>query len=120
LPPAGSADPELTGAAGAGHVRPQSESNPFMTTATPTHVPPRRRVASAPRARPGPDLALGAGPVAVVSTATCWLLGLPTSHLLEAAALYALLAGLVLLNLPGLSRGPGLGPANRVTLARGT
>src|SRR5690606_27819982 len=24
------------------------------------------------------------------------------------------------LNLPGLSRGPGLGPANRVTLARGT
>jgi phosphatidylglycerophosphate synthase len=34
--------------------------------------------------------------------------------------LYAALAGLVLLNFPGLSRGPGLGAANRVTLGRAT
>lgn len=64
------------------------------------------------------DLALGLIPLAAVSGATCWLLGLPTSHLTLVGALYALLTALVLLNLPGLSRGPGIGPANRITLGR--
>lgn len=91
-----------------------------MTTAIPVRVAPRRRVESTPPARPGRDLALAAAPLAAVSAATCWLLGLPTSHLLEAGVLYALLVGLVLLNFPGLSRGPGLGAANRITLARAT
>jgi adenine deaminase len=61
-----------------------------------------------PAARPGLDVALGALPLAAVSGATCRLLGLPTSHLLEVGVLYAVLAGLILLNLPGLSRGPGI------------
>ncbi len=64
------------------------------------------------------DLTLGLVPLAAVSGATCWLLGLPTSHLTLVGALYAFLAALVLLNLPGLSRGPGIGPANRITLGR--
>jgi phosphatidylglycerophosphate synthase len=90
-------------------------------TATPTRVPPRRRTEPAAAARPGADLALGVVPLAAVSGASCWLLGLPTSHhLFEVGALYALMAGMILLNLPGLSRGPGLGAANRVTLFRAT
>ena len=89
-------------------------------TAPPARVPPRRTVEPSTAARPGLDVALGALPLAAVSGATCRLLGLPTSHLLEVGVLYAVLAGLILLNLPGLSRGPGVGPANRVTLARAT
>ena len=91
-----------------------------MTTATSVRVPPRRPVRPMPAARPGRDLALGVAPLAAVSAATCWVLGLPTSHLLDSVVLYALFAGLVLLNFPGLSRGPGIGPANRVTTLRAT
>jgi phosphatidylglycerophosphate synthase len=88
-------------------------------TAPPARLAPRRQ-AEPTAARPGVDLAAGVLPLAAVSAASCWLLGLPTSHLLEVAALYAVMAGLILLNFPGLSRGPGLGPANRVTLLRAT
>jgi phosphatidylglycerophosphate synthase len=79
-----------------------------------------RRQVEQTAARPGLDLAAGVLPLVAVSGASCWLLGLPTSHLLEVGVLYAALAGLILLNFPGLSRGPGLGPANRVTLFRAT
>ena len=89
-------------------------------TAPPPPASPRRAVAATSAARPGLDVALGALPLAAVTGATCSLLGLPTSHLLEVGVLYAALAGLILLNFPGLSRGPGIGPANRVTLARAT
>jgi phosphatidylglycerophosphate synthase len=92
------------------------------TTATPSRFP-LRRGATPVRARPRDvwrDLALGALPLAAVSVATCRVLSLPTRHLLEAGVLYALLAGLILLNRPSLSRGPGIGPANRVTLVRAT
>ena len=90
-------------------------------TATPARPADKRRQADAtPAARPGLDLALGLLPLAAVAGASCWLLGLPTSHLLEVGVAYALLAGLVMLTFPGLSRGPGLGPANRVTLVRST
>ena len=88
-------------------------------TATPAR-PPRRHADATPAARPGVDLALALLPLAAVAGATCWLLGLPTSHLLEVGLLYAVLAGLILVNFPGLSRGPGVGLANRVTLGRAT
>ena len=64
------------------------------------------------------DLVFGGVPLIVVSGATCRFLGLPTTHLLEAAAFYVVLASLIVLNYPGLSPGPGIGVANRVTLAR--
>lgn len=89
-----------------------------MTTATPTLTSPRRPVAPAPR--PGRDLAVGALGLVAVSAATCWLLALPTSHLVQTAALYSVLAALVLRTLPPVYPGPGIGPANRVTLARAT
>jgi phosphatidylglycerophosphate synthase len=58
--------------------------------------------------------------LAVVATASCWLLGLSTSHLLLALAFYGVLAAVVLRNLPEAVAGSGIGPANRVTLGRAT
>ncbi len=52
-----------------------------------------------------------------MSAATCWLLGLPTSHLGTSEALYAVLAVVILGRLPGAAA-LGIGAANRVTLAR--
>jgi phosphatidylglycerophosphate synthase len=62
----------------------------------------------------GTALALTLGAVA----ATWWFSGAPASHALVAVALYAALATALLLTLPDDLPGPGLGPANRVTLAR--
>lgn len=86
-----------------------------MTTATPTRPAVPTPIASPPRR--GPDLAAGGLGAASVSAATCWLLGLPTSHLIETVVLYGLTAGLIARHLPPQA-GPGIGPANRVTLAR--
>ena len=49
---------------------------------------------------------------------TWWLLGLPASHVLIGIVLYAALARLILRTLPAEHPGPGIGSANRVTLAR--
>jgi phosphatidylglycerophosphate synthase len=87
-----------------------------MTTATPARNVPRPRIAQPPWY--GRDLGIGALPLVAVSAATCWLVGLPTSHLLQSGALYAVLAALVLRYLPPIVPGPGIGPANRVTLGR--
>ena len=64
------------------------------------------------------DVALGLLPLLAVSFATCRILALPTSHVLLAVALYAALGVLLLAKLPPSH--PGLGPANRLTLARAT
>ena len=87
-----------------------------MSTATST-----RPVSSPPtESSPGAvsDVVVGGLLLAALTTGTCWLLGLPTSHLLLAMGLYAALAGLVLRNLPRPVAGPGVGLANRVTLGR--
>jgi phosphatidylglycerophosphate synthase len=70
--------------------------------------------------RSGRDLAVGALLVVVVATASCLLIGLPTSHIAHAAVLYALMAVLILRQMPVTQPGPGIGVANRVTLARAT
>lgn len=70
--------------------------------------------------RSGRDLAVGALLVVVVAIASCLLLGLPTSHIAHAAVLYALMALLLLRQMPATQPGPGIGAANRVTLARAT
>lgn len=92
------------------------------TTTRSDDVPPLRTVLPPPAQGRDVwrDLLLGSIPLAAVSGATCRFLALPTSYLLETVALYAVLAGLILLNYPGLSRGPGIGVANRVTLWRAT
>jgi phosphatidylglycerophosphate synthase len=64
------------------------------------------------------DLAVALVLALVASGATWWLLGLPASHILIGAALYAVLAGLVLWTVPPDTPAPGLGSANRVTLGR--
>jgi phosphatidylglycerophosphate synthase len=64
------------------------------------------------------DVALGLFPLVAVSLATCWILALPTSHVLLAVASYSGLGALLLAKLPSDNPGPGLGPANRLTLAR--
>ena len=66
------------------------------------------------------DVALGLVPLLAVSLATCWMLALPTSHGLVAVAPYTVLGALLLAKLPPSHPGPGLGPGNRLTLARAT
>ena len=85
------------------------------TTRTPTPPTSRKRPSS-----PLGDVAMGLLPLLSVSLATCWMLALPTSHVLLAVALYTALSALLLAKLPPGSSGPGLGPANRLTLARAT
>ncbi len=73
--------------------------------------------------RPGRDLAIGGLFALIVAAATCWLLGVPTSHVAETAALYGVVAFRILRRLPLVQTpeaGPGIGLANRVTLARAT
>ena len=86
---------------------------------------PTPRTRPPPISREGPssplgDVALGLLPLLAVSFATCWILALPTSHVLLAVALYAVLGALLLAKLPPSQAGPGLGPGNRLTLARAT
>jgi len=66
------------------------------------------------------DVALGLIPLLAVTLATCWMLALPTSHALLAVALYVAMSVLLLAKLPPGFPGSGLGPANRLTLARAT
>ena len=66
----------------------------------------------------GPDLAAGLPLLLAVALATSRLAGLPAAYLLQAAALYALLAALVVRHAPDALPGRGLGPANRITLGR--
>jgi phosphatidylglycerophosphate synthase len=92
------------------------EVSQLMSTATST-----RPVSPVPsETSPGAvsDVVVGGLLLAALTTGTCWLLGLPTSHLLVALGLYAIQAGLVLRNLPRPVAGPGIGLANRVTLGR--
>jgi phosphatidylglycerophosphate synthase len=89
-----------------------------MITATPPRPALRAPIAAPPRR--GPDLAVGALCAAAVAAATCWLLGLPTSHLVETMGLYVVLAALILRHLTPRHGQVGIGPANRVTLARAT
>jgi phosphatidylglycerophosphate synthase len=62
----------------------------------------------------GVALALALGAVG----ATWWLLGLPASYVAVGLALYLSLAGVILRTFPDDIPGPGMGPANRVTLGR--
>jgi phosphatidylglycerophosphate synthase len=64
------------------------------------------------------DLAAGALAALAFAAATWWLLDLPATFFVHLGALYAILAGLVLAAAPPALPGPGLGPANRITLIR--
>ena len=65
------------------------------------------------------DLLLGLGLLLAVALVTAALAGFPsTVQVLQAAALYLLLAVIVFRRLPGNAPGPGIGWANRVTLLR--
>ena len=66
------------------------------------------------------DVALGLIPLVAVSLATCRMLAFPTSAALLAILPYAALGALLLAKLPPEHPGRGLGPANRLTLARAT
>ena len=70
--------------------------------------------------RAGPDLAAGLPLLLAAAYATQRLAGLPATYAAQAAALYALLAALVVRYAPAGLPGPGLGTANRITLGRGT
>jgi phosphatidylglycerophosphate synthase len=64
------------------------------------------------------DLAAVAPVAALATVPTWWLLGRPASHLLLVGVLYGLLVGVIARRLPHGAPGPGIGPANRVTLLR--
>lgn len=66
----------------------------------------------------GLDLAAGAALLLIVAVGTWQLSGLSGTFVLQAVALYALLAGMVARGLPVDQTGPGIGLANRVTLGR--
>lgn len=68
--------------------------------------------------RVGGDLAAGVPLLLAFAFATQRLAGLPPAYLLQAAALYVLLAALVVRHAPDALPGRGLGPANRITLGR--
>jgi phosphatidylglycerophosphate synthase len=64
------------------------------------------------------DLAAGLSLALAAAAGTWWLAGPPASHVAIAASLYLGLAVLVIRGLPPDLPGPGIGPANRVTLGR--
>ncbi len=70
--------------------------------------------------RAGRDLLAGLPLLLAVAVATRRLGGLPAAYALQALALYALLAALVVRAAPAVLPGAGLGAANRVTLGRAT
>lgn len=65
------------------------------------------------------DLAFAAPVTAVATAPTWWLLGRPASHPVLVGALYLLVSTWIARALPQDAPGPGIGPANRVTLLRG-
>jgi phosphatidylglycerophosphate synthase len=64
------------------------------------------------------DLVLASVPAFGAVSGTWWLLGLPASYLAVGLAVHLALAALVARGFPAGLPGPGLGAANRVTLAR--
>ena len=89
-----------------------------MTTLTHHTTSPHDRRDS--RRRAGTDLLAGLPALLAVALVTRAVFDLPASYLLQALACYAATAALVFSTVPGTLPGPGLGPANRVTLARAT
>lgn len=64
------------------------------------------------------DLTLGLLPLLGLSGATWLLFGLPASYLAVTGGLYVALGGLLVGTVPRDLPGPGMGPANRITLLR--
>jgi phosphatidylglycerophosphate synthase len=64
------------------------------------------------------DLAAGLAVALAAAAATWWLARPPASHAAVAVSLYLGLAALIIRGLPPDLPGPGMGPANRVTLGR--
>lgn len=64
------------------------------------------------------DLALGVVPLLGVAGATAGLLALPSGYFATSLTLYAVQVAVVAWSVPDGLPGPGLGPANRVTLLR--
>lgn len=81
-------------------------------------VSQRRRIGTLRRA--ATDLSAGLLPLSAAACTTWWVLDLPASFLLQALALYGVLAGVILWRLPPALPRPGMGVANRVTLIRAT
>ena len=67
---------------------------------------------------PGRDLAAGSVLVVAVALASCLFLGVPTSYVVHTVVLYGLMALVLIRRMPAAQSGPGIGTANRVTLAR--
>jgi len=89
-----------------------------MTTLTDNTAAPRW--ATATRRRAAGDLTVGLVATLVITAATRWLFGLSDTYVVQSLGSYAVLAALVLRSVPNEHTGYGLGPANRVTLGRGT
>jgi phosphatidylglycerophosphate synthase len=75
------------------------------------------RVTGRPR-RAHRDLGAGLVLALLAVDASWWVLGLPASYIMSGLALYIVIARLILRALPEDAPGPGIGPANRVTLGR--
>lgn len=97
-------------------VRSLKATNPMTPTEAQSAGPALTSAAKAARV----DLAAGLVMVAVTGGATWWLLGRPTSFLAVSVGVYLFLVALIMIGLPPTLPGPGMGPANRITLFRAT
>lgn len=70
------------------------------------------------RTRAVPDLLAGLAVSLLFAAATWSVLDLPATYVAAVGALYAVTGALILVTLPAGLPGPGIGPANRVTLLR--
>ena len=89
-----------------------------MTTLAHNTAP--RRWATATRRRAAGDLAVALVAVLVMTVMTRWLFGVSHTYVAKSIGLYLGLAALILRSASDECTGPGLGPANRVTLGRST
>ena len=64
------------------------------------------------------DLVVALVLVTLTAATTTWLLEFESGYLINALGLYAVVATLLLVNIPSTLSGPGLGHANRITLLR--
>lgn len=89
-----------------------------MTTLAHNTAP--RRWTTATRRRAAGDLVVALVAVLVMTVVTRWLFGVSHTYVAQSIGLYLGLAALILRSASDELTGPGLGPANRVTLGRST
>lgn len=99
---------------------PRSNEKPSTPTVEKRTTDTASVVASGPLRGAGTDVVAALLPLSGLAGATWWLFNLPASYLLQVAGMYAVMGALLLREKTAEPAHPGLGAANRITLARAT